>query len=153
MSKYKIKEATIGNATLQSIRIIAEGNLTSNYTEEDRVLLDDDKLSIGGLDIEKDGRRCWFDTSLDDIHYDELRNHTVIDLELWDDPDAMPDCKQDLTERDLFLDPEFYLWMEYESEESPKYSIRVELGDDDPNLEKEIIMICIDENQQRVKYE
>jgi len=148
-----MKEATIENATLNSIRVIAEGDLTRKWKEEDRVLLDDDKLSFGGLDIEKDGRSYWCDTSIDDIHYDELRNHTVIDLELWDDPDAMPDSKQDLTERDLFLDPEFYLWMEYETELPPKYSIRVELGDDDSNVEKEIIMIHIDENQQRVNYE
>ena len=146
-----MKEATIENATLNSIRVIAEGNLTRKWKEEDRVLLDDDKLSFGGLDIEKDGRSYWCDTSLDDIHYDELRNHTVIDLELWDDPDANPDSKQDLTEQDLFSNPEFYLWMEYESELSPKYSIRIELSKDEQNLEKVITIIHFNENQQPIK--
>jgi len=121
-----MKEATIGNATLRSIRIIAEGNLTRNYMEEDRVLLDDDKLSIGGLDIEKDDRDYWCDTSLDEIHYDELIDRTIIDLELWDDPDANPDSKQNLTEEDLFSNAEFYLWMEYASDFSPNVWLIVE---------------------------
>jgi len=147
-----MKRATIGDAILDSICIIADGKLTHKWKEEDREVLDDEKLSIGGLDIEKDGRSCWFDTCIDDVWYDLFTDRTIIHLELWDDPDAMPDSKQDLTERDLFLDPEFYLWMEYESELPPKYSIRVELGKDKPNLERVITMIHIDENQQRVKY-
>ena len=38
--------------------------------------------------------------------------------------------------------------MEYESEESPKYQIRIELGKDKPNLERVVTMIYLDENQQ-----
>ena len=121
-----MKEATIGNATLSSIRIIADGNLTRNYTEEDRVLLDDDKLSIGGLDIEKDDRDYWCDTSLCEVHYDQLRDRTIIDLELWDDPDANPGSKQNLTEEDLFSNPGFYLWMEYASDLPPNVWLSVE---------------------------
>lgn len=147
-----MKPAIIGDAILDSICIIADGKLTHKWKEEDREVLDDEKLSIGGLDIEKDGRSYWFDTCIDDVWYDLFTNRTIIHLDLWDDPDANPDSKQDLTERDLFLDPEFYLWMEYENELPPKYSIRVELGKDKPNLERVITMIHIDENQQRVKY-
>ena len=116
-------EIFIGNAV--SIRVIAEGNLTLKWKEEDRVLLDDDKLEIGGLRIEKDGRTYWCDTSIDDIQYDELRNQTIIDLDLLE-ADAMPDGKQDLTEQDLRSNPEFYLFMEYEGEMMPKYSINIE---------------------------
>jgi|TARA_Y100000114_G_C11624088_1_gene261077 hypothetical protein len=143
-----MKRATIGDAILDSICIIADGRLTHKWKEEDREVLDDKKLSIGGLDIEREGRSCWFDTCIDDVWYDLFSNRTIIHLELWDDPDANPDTKQDLTEEDLFLDPEFYLWMEYESEESPKYQIRIELGKDKPNLERVVTMIYLDENQQ-----
>ena len=143
-----MKRATIGDSILDSICIIADGKLTHEWKEEDREVLDDEKLSIGGLDIEREGRSCWFDTCIDDVSYDLFSNRTIIHLEIWDDPDANPDTKQDLTEEDLFLDPEFYLWMEYASEESPKYSIRIEVGKDKPNLERVVTMIHLDENQQ-----
>lgn len=116
----------IGNAEIVSIRVLAEGNLTCKWKEEDRVLLDDNKLSIGGLHIEKDGRTYWCDTSIDEVYYDELRDQTIIDLDLWDDPDGMPSGKQDLTGQDLRSNPEFYLWMEHESEMMPKYSVTIE---------------------------
>ena len=117
-------EIFIGNAKIDSIRVTAEGDLT--YDWEGELLLDDEKLSIGGLHIEKDDRKYWCDCIVSDCHYDSFRNLTVVDLELWDDPDGMPESKQDLTEQDLFSNPEFYLWMEHESEMMPNYSIRIE---------------------------
>ncbi len=117
---------SIGNAKIESIFVTAKGNLARDYKEEDRVLLDDEKLSFGGLHIEKDGRTYWCDTSIDEVCYDELRDQTIIDLDLWDDPDGMPSGKQDLTEQDLRSNPEFYLCMQYEGEIAPNYSIKIE---------------------------
>ena len=42
-----MKRATIGDSILDSICIIADGKLTHDWTEEDREVLDDKKLSIG----------------------------------------------------------------------------------------------------------
>ena len=123
MSFHKVK---IGKAELLKLVLVSGGNLTLNGDGEN---LDRSKLDFGGLDIEKDGRSYWCDTSFCRVNYDPEKDLTTIHLDLHDDPEvADATYKQDLTEEDLHNDPEYYLWMEYEGEFKPNQTLIIISG-------------------------
>jgi hypothetical protein len=126
------KEAIIGTTKLVSIRLFVEGDVTDHSQ-----IIDFDKLEIGSLSIDKDGREYWCDTHVIGASYDKRNNETQVTLELFDNPEDCPESKQDLTEEDLFSAPEFYLWWEC-MEEPMEITMLAEKGIDSSSTSRTI---------------
>lgn len=116
-----INKVKIGKSEFRKLVLIAGGNFTADIGGS--ITLDRSKLDIGGLDIVKDGREYWCDTSVSLVEYDSQRDVTTVQLDLVNDPDSMPVGKQDLTEDDLYSKPEFYLWTECDRDLNPSLSM------------------------------